>query len=182
MRYRRPPQPEDRRKIGSAVSIFVIFALLTAGCGSVADANQNRPVARQEVKQLVIQEAARLRVPISLALAVAHVESNFNPTARSSKGARGVMQIMPTTARGEYGIAPNLLWNPRLNIRLGLHFLKRLIRRYEGRVDLALSHYNGGSAVGRPPHARVIPATARYVAKVRRLRRHYRDQLIRGRV
>jgi soluble lytic murein transglycosylase-like protein len=168
MRYRRPPRTEDRRKIGSAVSI--------------SDANQKRPVARHEVKQLVIQEAARLRVPISLALAVAHVESNFNPTARSSKGARGVMQIMPTTARGEYGIAPNLLWNPRLNIRLGLHFLKRLIRRYEGRVDLALSHYNGGSAVGRPPHARVIPATARYVAKVRRLRRHYRDQLIRGRV
>jgi len=182
MRYRLLPQPEARRKFGSAVTIFLVCALFVAGCGSVADANQNRPVARHEVKQLVIQEAARLRVPISLTLAVAHVESNFNPTARSSKGARGVMQIMPTTARGEYGIAPKLLWHPRLNIRLGLHFLKRLIRRYDGRVDLALSHYNGGSAVGRPPNARIIPATAGYVAKVRRLRRHYRNQLLRGRV
>ena len=182
MRYRVRSQPKPQRRLGSTVIILVVCALFVAGCGTVADANQNRPVARHEVKQLVIQEAARLRVPISLALAVAHVESNFNPTARSSMGARGVMQIMPLTARGEYGIAPNQLWHPRLNIRLGLHFLKRLIRRYRGRVDLALSHYNGGSAVGTPPYARVIPATARYVAKVQRLRRHYRNQLLRGQV
>lgn len=182
MRYRINTRPDRRHGVGSAVTILVVSALFVAGCGSVADANQNRPVARHQVKQLVIQEATRLRVPISLALAVAHVESNFDPKARSSKGARGVMQIMPMTARGEYGIAPKLLWHPRLNIRLGLHFLRRLIRRYDGRVDLALSHYNGGSAVGKPPHARVIPATARYVAKVRRLRRHYRNKLIRGRV
>lgn len=167
---------------GSAAVILGVCALFVAGCGTVADANPNRPVARQDVKQLVIQEASRLRVPVSLALAVAHVESNFNPKARSSKGARGVMQIMPRTARGEYGIEANLLWHPRLNIRLGLHFLKRLIRRYGGRVDLALSHYNGGSAVGKPPFARVIPATARYVAKVKRLRRHYRTRLLRGQV
>ena len=182
MRYRSSPRSQPRRSIGSAATILAVCALFVGGCGTVADANQNRPVARHEVKQLVIQEAERLRVPISLALAVAHVESNFNPTARSSVGARGIMQIMPLTARGEYGIAPNLLWHPRLNIRLGLHFLKRLIRRYDGRVDLALSHYNGGSAVGKPPYARVIPATARYVAKVQRLRRHYRNQLLRGRV
>jgi len=156
--------------------------LFVAGCGTVADARQDWTLPRNEVKDLVIQEAERLRVPVSLALAVAHAESNFNPNARSSRGARGVMQIMPLTAQAEYGIAPRLLWHPRLNIRLGLHFLKRLIRRYDGRVDLALSHYNGGSAVGTPPNARVIPATARYVAKVRRLRRHYRDRLLHGQV
>ncbi|MDA1323148.1 MAG: lytic transglycosylase domain-containing protein [Proteobacteria bacterium] len=182
MRYRVHSQPACRRGIGSAVTIVLVCALFVAGCGTVADANQNRPVARHEVKRLVIQEAERLRVPISLALAVAHVESNFNPKARSAKGARGVMQIMPMTARGEYGIEPKLLWRPRLNIRLGLHFLKRLIRRYGGRVDLALSHYNGGSAVGAWANARVIPATARYVARVKRLRRHYRKQLLRGQV
>lgn len=182
MHHSRRNRPGPRRRIASTGAIFMVCALFVAGCGSVADANQNGPVARYEVKQLVIQEAARLQVPISLALAVAHVESNFNPTARSAKGARGVMQIMPTTAKSEYGIAPKLLWHPRLNIRLGLHFLKRLIRRYDGRIDLALSHYNGGSGVGTPPNARVIPATARYVAKVRRLRAHYREQLLRGQV
>ncbi len=184
MRHRPSTQPQRQPQceIRAAVMILVACALFVAGCGTVADANQNWPVARHEIKQLVVQEAERLRVPISLALAVAHAESNFNPTARSSKGARGVMQIMPLTAEAEYGIAPNLLWHPRLNIRLGLHFLKRLIRRYGGRVDLALSHYNGGSAVGRLPNARVIPATYRYVAKVRRLRRHYRQRLLRGQV
>jgi len=181
MRYRPDPRSRPGRP-GTAVTILVVCTLFVGGCGSVAGANQNWTIPRNEVKELVIQEAERLRVPVSLALAVAHAESNFDPTARSSRGARGVMQIMPLTARAEYGIAPKLLWHPRLNIRLGLHFLKRLIRRYDGRVDLALSHYNGGSAVGKPPNARIIPATARYVAKVRRLRRHYRDQLLRGQV
>jgi hypothetical protein len=66
-----------------------------------------------------------------------------------------------------------LLWNPRINVRLGLHFLKRLLKRYRGRVDLALSYYNGGSAVGDLPNARVIPATYAYVAKVRKLQKYY---------
>ncbi|MEE9290544.1 MAG: transglycosylase SLT domain-containing protein, partial [Alphaproteobacteria bacterium] len=80
------------------------------------------------------------------------------------------------------GIEPALLWNPRINVRLGLHFLRRLLNRYRGRVDLALSYYNGGSAVGDLPNARVIPATRSYVARVERLRVHYRALLLRGRV
>jgi soluble lytic murein transglycosylase-like protein len=64
-------------------------------------------------------------------------------------------------------------------VRLGLHFLGRLIRRYRGRVDLALSYYNGGSAVGRLPNARVIPATYKYVVRVQRLEKQYRRQLAR---
>jgi soluble lytic murein transglycosylase-like protein len=129
---------------------------------------------------MVMHEANDLGVSPSLALALAHTESNFNPQALSPKGARGVMQIMPATARGEYGIAPDRLWDPRTNIRLGLHFLKRLHRRYGGRTDLALSHYNGGSAVGRPPYARVIPATRPYVAKVQRLQAMYRRRILDG--
>lgn len=158
----------------------ILCAFLVTGCS--ARPYQPNPMDRTDVKRLVADEALRMRVPVSLALAVAHAESNFNPSALSHKGARGVMQIMPRTAKGEYGIQPHLLWNPRINIRLGLHFLKRLLHRYDGRVDLALSYYNGGSAVGDLPNARVIPATARYVARVHRLRNHYRRQLRRGQV
>lgn len=158
----------------------LLCAIFVTGCS--AGTYQAGPLARTDVKRLVAEEAVRMRVPISLALAVAHAESNFDPSALSHKGARGVMQIMPLTARSEYGIQPHYLWNPRINIRVGLHFLKRLLHRYDGRVDLALSYYNGGSAVGDLPHARVIPATARYVAKVHRLRNHYRRQLRRGQV
>ena len=104
----------------------------------------------------------------------------FDPTAESHKGARGVMQIMPAASLGEYGIQPDRLWEPRINVRLGIHFLRRLIERYRGRTDLALSYYNGGSAVGNPPNARVIPATAAYVRKVRWLHRHYQRELWSG--
>ncbi len=82
---------------------------------------------KQDIQSMVIQEALALDVPIALALAVAESESNFDPEARSHKGARGVMQIMPATAEGEYGIHRDLLWHPRVNIRLGLHFLGRMI-------------------------------------------------------
>ena len=81
---------------------------------------------------------------------------------------------------GLYGIHPDLLWKPRINIRLGLHFLKRLIRRYRGRVDLALSYYNGGAAVGDWPRARIIPATYPYLRKVQQYRLDYRTRISMG--
>jgi len=160
----------------------LILSLIGAG---IAIATPTRTFARrghprsnhQKVIDLVIREANNIGISPSLALAVAHAESSFNAYAKSHAGARGIMQIMPATARGEYGIAPELLWNPRINVRLGLHFLARLLKRYQGRADLALSYYNGGSAVGDLPYAKVIPATRKYVRKVQRLRRAYRKKL-----
>ncbi|NQU70202.1 MAG: lytic transglycosylase domain-containing protein [Rhodospirillales bacterium] len=171
------------RNLSRAVVAAICVIPLLAGCSANGEATlQPGPHDRQAIKYLVLEEARRMNVPAALALAVAHAESNFNAHAESHKGARGVMQIMPATARGEYGMEPGELWNPRLNIRLGLHFLGRLLRQYRGRQDLALSYYNGGSAVGTWPNARVIPATWRYVAKVRRLQSWYREKLRQGRV
>ncbi len=153
-------------------------AALASGCATATPAAMV-PTTRGQVMSLVVREANDLGVSPSLALALAHAESNFNPRALSHKGARGVMQIMPATARGEYGIAPERLWDPRTNVRLGLHFLKRLQYRY-GRTDLVLSHYNGGSVVGRPPNARPLPATRPYVAKVQRLQAMYRRRILNG--
>jgi soluble lytic murein transglycosylase-like protein len=163
------------------VVMAVLAALVAGGAGPVA-ARTNAAHQRLQVKRMVIEEARRMRFPVALALAVAHAESNFDATARSHKGARGVMQIMPATSIGEYGIDPELLWRPGLNIRMGIHFLGRLIRRYRGRTDLALSYYNGGSAVGAPGRARVLPATYGYVRKVRSLRRRYMRELLTGAV
>jgi soluble lytic murein transglycosylase-like protein len=163
------------------VPALLLAVTLLLGCTGQVTA-YSQPPSRSLVKQIVVREARNMGIPVPLALAVAHAESNFNARARSHKGARGVMQIMPATARGEYGVHPDRLWNARVNIRLGLHFLARLIQRYGGRTDLALSYYNGGSAVGRPGRARVIPATRKYVRKVQRLRRQYRTQLARGQV
>ena len=165
---------------------YIFFFLL-----SVLFGNFNNPAAAREtitdinqskIKAMVVREARALGVPASLALAVAHAESSFNSAAVSRKGARGIMQIMPSTAFGEYGIEPHHLWDPRVNIRLGLHYLERLIRKFNGRTDLALSFYNGGSAVGPPSRARVIPATYPYIRKVRHLQKIYRGRLYKGRL
>ncbi len=131
---------------------------------------------RAQVKRIVVEESLRAGFPPSLAMAVAKAESNFVATAKSSAGARGVMQIMPRTAKDIYGVRAEELWDARLNVQLGIDFLASLIRRYKGRWDIALSHYNGGSAVGHPDNPRVIPATRGYVNKVLRLQRQYRAQ------
>ncbi len=122
---------------------------------------------RAYIKSIIIETSLKSNyVTPSLALAVAQVESNFNPNAVSSKGAIGVMQIMPRTALYEYGITKERLFNPETNIKIGIKFLNHLITKYNGRVDIALSHYNGGSAVGKWPNLQIIPATYNYVIKV----------------
>ncbi len=159
----------------SALLTWVLAAAVAAlslGLPSQADASR---VAREDIQRMVAEEAAQSGVPVSLALAVAKVESNFKPRALSSAGARGVMQIMPKTGKDLYDVEADELWDPRLNIRLGVDFLRSLKKRY-GRWDLALSHYNGGSAVGTPPNAKVIPATRGYVDSVLAWQRRFARQ------
>ena len=170
-----------KRPTRRAFLLISLAAVLLATTVGAADARLSaRTSDRATVINMIRQEARNMGVSVPLALAVAHAESYFNPNAESHKGARGVMQIMPATSRLEYGIHPDLLWDARINIRLGLHFLRRLLSRYQGRVDLALSYYNGGSRVGDLPNARVIPATRKYVRKVLRLRREYRAKIYTG--
>ncbi|HAU28611.1 MAG TPA: hypothetical protein DCW68_00655 [Rhodospirillaceae bacterium] len=118
------------------------------------------------IRRMVADEARAQGISPRLALAVAEVESGFDPDARSLAGARGVMQIMPETARGEFGVHPDALWDPQTNIRVGVTYLRQLMDTYDGRVDIALSHYNGGSAVRQGNRLHVIPATRAYVEKV----------------
>lgn len=130
--------------------------------------------ATMDVQRMILEEAANSRVPPALALALARVESNFAPRALSPAGARGVMQLMPKTARDVFGVREDELWNARLNIQLGLDYLEQLYDQYGGRWDLALSHYNGGTLTGGAG-ARAIPHdyTRKYVADVLRWQRIY---------
>jgi hypothetical protein len=120
-----------------------------------------------DIQQRVISEAKRQNMPPSLALAIAKVESNFNHQAISHAGAKGVMQIMPRTAEQVFGVPRSRLFDPDVNIELGITFIKKLLKRYDNRLDIALSHYNGGSGVkNRHGELRVMPATQGYVDKV----------------
>ena len=124
-------------------------------------------MTEDRLKQMIVQEAAKTtNVTPSVALAVAKIESGFRPHVVSSAGAIGVMQIMPRTGRDLFGLSRADLFDPAINIRAGVTFLDKLIDRYGGRVDLALSHYNGGSRVTAGPQPKIIPVTRSYVIKV----------------
>jgi soluble lytic murein transglycosylase-like protein len=99
--------------------------------------------------------------------AVAMVESGLDPRARSPKGALGLMQLMPATAR-QYGVDDP--FDPRQNLRGGAAHLSDLLDRYDGNLSLALAAYNAGSGAvqrhrGVPPYRE----TREYVQKVRTL-------------
>jgi len=130
--------------------------------------------SKDKIKEIIVNEANRQGLEPALALAIAKVESDFNEKAISHAGAKGVMQIMPATAEQVFGVSRYKLYNANVNIALGIKFIKQLINRYDQRVDIALSHYNGGSAVtGKDGRLRVIPATKNYVNKVLNYRNHY---------
>lgn len=148
-----------------------LFQLKLASVAGLAPPGKPVPSGNEEVRRMVIAEAQRHKLPPGLALAVAHVESRFDPTALSSAGARGVMQIMPATGLGEFGVHPDRLWEPSLNVQLGVAFLASLIVQY-GDVRMALAHYNGGGAA-----ARSMPAdVAAYVDLVIGWWRRFDDQ------
>ncbi|MDB9704468.1 lytic transglycosylase domain-containing protein [Rhodospirillales bacterium] len=139
---------------------------------------KSRNVSKTDVQALIVEEAQKVHgMPPSLALALARVESNFNARAESNKGARGIMQIMPLTSSRSLNIHPDRLWDPVVNVRAGLSFLKSLYVRYGNRWELALSHYNGGSL--KRINGRFVPHTytRNYYNKVMKWQAHYAQKL-----
>ena len=121
---------------------------------------------RSRIYDDLITEHARLNsVRADLVRAVMQVESAFNPYARSPKGAMGLMQLMPATARQYNVINP---YNPAENVRAGVAYLRELLDRYEDNEELALAAYNAGpGAVDR--HGQSVPPyreTRQYVAQI----------------
>jgi soluble lytic murein transglycosylase-like protein len=123
----------------------------------------------------IAQVAAEYGLAPELLHAVVQVESGYNAQAVSPKGAVGLMQLMPATAR-RLGVADRR--DPLANLRGGARYLRNLIGLFSGDLSLALAAYNAGEAAVQR-HARRIPPYAETIAYVRAVQRRY--ELLTGR-
>lgn len=125
------------------------------------------PIDSNDIRGLAWQSARRYHVDATLLFAIINQESQWNPNTISSKGAIGLMQIMPGTGWSECGLTEEQLLNPQLNLDCGTRYFTQLFKQF-GSVRLALCAYNAGptrvSELGNncPP----FEETNRYTQKI----------------
>jgi hypothetical protein len=119
---------------------------------------ERKPLFNTPYDRMISIEAKRIGVDASLVSALIRAESNYEPRAVSRKGARGLMQLMPATARRLSVAHP---FDPVANVRGGVRYLKELLDRFDNRPELVLAAYNAGeNAVetfgGVPPYRETV--------------------------
>lgn len=124
---------------------------------------------------LIEKHAKRQSLEPALVKAVVYAESNFNPHTISSKGAKGLMQLMPSTAQS---LGVKSIFDPTQNIAGGSRYLKSMMDTFNGDLGLALAGYNAGpNAVKRHKGIPPYKETRNYVERVTRAYRAYRPRL-----
>ncbi|MEN8245807.1 MAG: lytic transglycosylase domain-containing protein [Thermodesulfobacteriota bacterium] len=129
-------------------------------------------------EHFINQAATTHQVDPALIKAIIMAESRYNPKAVSKRGAKGLMQLMPVTAKS-LGVEDS--FDPEDNINGGVMYFKKLLDRFEGDVELALAAYNAGSRYvrkygGVPPFRQ----TRTYIHKVFKYHDQYKQDLEKG--
>lgn len=147
--------------------IAVVAALMpvpVVANGSVAPAAASTALSATELRSMVSEISREHGIDPKLVDSMVRVESAYNPGAVSRKGAMGLMQLMPATARRLR--VPNP-FDPEANVRAGVREFSRLVERYSGNLQLALAAYNAGEGAvaryrGIPPYTE----TRNYVSRI----------------
>ena len=143
----------------------------TASCHK---ANTQTLAARYQVIEPIIEKAANThQLDPMLLRAIARIESCYDPKALSSAGARGIMQLMPATAKG---LAVSNSYDAAQNISGGARYFASLLKQFDQNTELALAAYNAGPGAvkkfgGIPPY----PETRHYVPAVIKQYKRYRS-------
>jgi len=143
----------------SVVGVFLWIFLLQANGEADILSSYKKPY-----DDIVVDVAQKLRVPVELVHSIIKAESNYDTWAISAKGAMGLMQLMPITAK-QYKVMN--VFDPRQNIEGGVKYLVDLIKLYNGETQRVLAAYNAGQEAikkygGIPPYQE----TKNYIKKV----------------
>jgi hypothetical protein len=152
------------RADGGTMTTYAVKGSAKVRATRMPDATPGAAVRSDDYGDVIAEHASQHGLTPDLVRAVIQVESGFNPRAVSPKGAMGLMQLMPATARDLGVMNP---FEPEQNIAGGVRYLKQLLDRYDSNVELALAAYNAGPASverysGIPPYRE----TQDYVKKV----------------
>jgi len=136
---------------------------------------EQQPVPQTPFGEAIHQIGRRFSMNPDLIAAVVAAESAFDPEAVSGKGAQGLMQIMPATAE-RFGVPAESIFQPEVNLEVGVRYLAKLRQRYEGDLSLMLAAYNAGEATverfgGVPPYRE----TQEYIRRIYRIYGEARD-------
>jgi len=156
----------DRAKDPSAKS-YAIRSQAIGSSPAAAGFRTTRPLNKRVAlyQDLIEQHSTANKVNPDLVRALIQAESAFNTEAVSPKGAMGLMQLMPGTA-ADHGVRN--AFNPAENIAAGVKYLKHLLDKFNGRVELALAAYNAGPGAVKKYGGKVPPykETQNYVARI----------------
>lgn len=157
-------QPLHRKR--SITSRFLITGILLLVCFVfLTHQAWGKNASSRQYDQIILKMAQKYDVDPELIHSIIKAESNYNSQAVSPKGAVGLMQLMPDTAK-EYGVRNR--YDPIENIEGGTKFLKDLFQTYDQKDDLVLAAYNAGPEAvkkhkGVPPY----PETVQYIQRVK---------------